>query len=520
MPIALMNDALDDPLEIERVEEFRGGSDGYNPRTLLPANASQALVNMIVEDNGVARSRAGAEHFGTSPADADMTHLLYYDTPTPTELLLASSGDTLFQSSGGDWTPVNGWPLSAYLQDWAQGANLVYLTDGVAQWFSYDGSTFTGLGSVIGQLGGPPVGATLMTWHTERMFAAGISAAPDTIYASSLGDAGASGWNHTSFSFRVGRGEGQRITALCPAKGWWLAVGKEQSIYMVNANPTATTAADWEIRRLSDNVGCVSKKGMILFGDELHVFTRDGVRVISSTPLAEDTPWQLGAPISEPLQAYVNRINWSAGSTICGVKYRHLALWAVPLDSETRPNCVLVWNGRTRTWQGVWTGWSPAGWCVSQFSDTQRLLWADTSSRIGRWLDTESRELATTFKDFGAAFGVTLTTRGFLFGSPIHEKDGELLEIRFVETEASVSVAVYFDEVLAQTIIVPIGTSSNQLPVDLPFDLSVAAPYKLTRNLAGLPSFNECYLEISADSGRVGVKNITLAAFLNSMDSE
>jgi hypothetical protein len=400
----------------------------------------------------------------------------------------------------------------------AQLANVLYCTAGTGNWFSYDGAAWSaalGAGATD-----PPNGASIVCAHTARLFAAGtIAGVYDQVYASNLGAAGAGQWVAATFSFRVGRGEGEAITAMVSAKGWWLCVGKEGSIFMVYADPAAASAATWQIVRVAGSIGCVGKRCLLAFGDYILVLARDGVRKISSNQ-NQDAPWDVSPPLSEPLQPYVDRINWAfAGKSVLH-KYRHFAFVAVPLDSATEPSHVLVWNGRTERWMGVWTGWTPTALATSRFAGVERMLVGDSAGKVNQWKDYASTTLDATYLDNAVDIAGVMRSRSFDFGNQRNAKDGESMQLQFLDSTASATILLVCDGVERARWTESLEETSNQLPVDLPFDLAENRPKRVTKNLDALGEFREAYVEVQHSSKRAQLKSVAISAFVNTTDNE
>lgn len=515
-------DSQDDEVLVRRQQDFRGGVDGFADGASIGDLQLQLLENHIIEDNGRSRLRPGADALGGSALVAARIDLLtYFDTPTQ-EYLYAAVSASLRKWDGATWSNLAGYPFAANnILDMAQGLNLLYVTDGSGQWRYHDGTNFSAaLGNTAAD---PPVGASILCWHTQRMFATGtIGGLNDQIHASSLLAAGTGGWNSATNAFRVGGGEGQAITAMCSAKGYWLAVGKESSIYMVGADPAASSISAWPIRRLTDSIGVVGKKAMISFGDFLFVFARDGVRKISSVPSQEGaTPWEITAPVSQPMQSYINRVNWASASKIVLHKYLHYLLVALPLDSATEPNTVLVWNSRLGVWVGAWTGWTPTAMATSRFGSLgDRFIIGDSVGKVNMWKDYASSTLEATFQDNSVDIASEMRGKSWNYDAPVNWKDGSFAEVLFVSSSGNVEIIIYLDGVEQRRETHSLLRVSNELPLDLPFDLAVANPDPVTVALDELPEFREAFVAIETTSKYVEVKSISLAAFMNTMKNE
>lgn len=530
-------DALDDVTLDATQEDWRGGvKESGRPTRLLP-NQFGSGQNLILDDaDGTPKTRPGADALGGAALTAARIDRLFYFDTQSVEALFAAVSASLRQWDGAAWTNVAGYPFGANnISDMAQGNNLLYLSDATGNWNSFDGTaTWADLGSGVGN---PPVGASMMCWHTDRMFASGVITSggityDDAIYVSDLGDAGAGKWNHSTWQFRVGRGEGEPVKALCSAKGWWLAVGKEQSIYLVNADPTAASAAAWAIKRLAGSIGVVGKRAMASAGDSFFVVAPDkSLREIVPTA-AEETPFELLPPASEPAQPYFNRINWAQQSKIALHKYGRWLLMACPLDGASDNNTVLVWDLRYRVpgstgnvafpaFLGIWTGWTPTAFATTRFGAVgEMLVIGDTAGMVNEWKDTDDETLEATYTDNDAEIATLIRTMSFDFGTQRNWKDAESVEVQFVESWACVTIDAVLDGVSRMTWEVATEVISNQLPVNLPFDLAEGGPYTATKSSDGLIEFTEMYLELRSDSGRVEVRRAAASAFLNTTRTE
>lgn len=535
----VFNDGLDDQTLDAAQNDWRGGADEFATPTNLAPNTGGQLLNCIVEDNGRPRTRPGADALGDLDGSARIQALAYFDTPT-LEYIFASVAASLRQWNGAAWAEAAAYPFGVNsIAAMAQGHSKLYCSSGVGQWYSYDGAAWSaGEGTTADD---PPVGATILAWHTalNRMFASGvIGGVYDALYTSILDNAsaGAGKWSAANWSVRVGRGEGEAITALCPAKGFWLAVGKEGSIYMVYADPTAVSASQWLIPRLAGSVGVVNSKAMVYGGDSLWCIGPDlALREIVPTAAAVqsgDAPFQLLPAASEPAKPYFDRINEGALSKIALHVYGRYLMAALPLDDATEPSHVCVWNLRLRVpsnvpgatipaFIGVWTGWTPTAFLTSRFAGAERLIIGDSAGLVNEWKDADDQTLEATYKDNGTAVLATIRGRSWDFGTQRNGKDAESVELQFVDSTPLVDVVAVLDTEEQRRWTVSTVEVQNQLPLTLPFDLAVEGPTRSTKNADELIEFREMYLQVEQlSSGRLELKSMAASAFVNTQDNE
>lgn len=545
-------DQLDDPLLFEYVQDFSGGEDSFHRSTLINANQCQHLLNVMVRDNYEARTRPGADAIPapkTPPiATASAIYSLrYFDTPTVEQLLASlnvGGSFKLAKYAGGAWTDITAGLQSGFANvdadtrlAWAQGVDKLLISGGTGQMQAYDGTRFTNAGTDPQY--DAPASATILCWHTARMFAAGLSTADDTIWVSVLlpqfvpkgtvigSTAYAGDWDSVNRSFRVGTGDGDPIVALASMQDTTLCVLKRNSVWLVNTDPSQDPASNAAVTSISGftaaaipgnigyGIGCVGRDAWCSYGNDILFMAQDGVRSVQRMQAAAGQ-WQLSAPISEPIQPYIARINQSAWDKIVAIKYQEFAFFFVPLDNSATNNYVLVWNGRLQVWMGAWTNWS--GQCVevTRFNGTQQFVFGDSNGLVNQWKDLQSNTDDNTYLDNNAGYPTQVWTRSFQFGDPILNKTAYNTILRFTAGNANVQLAWLADLVDVKDWQGQFAPSGDILGTGtLPFLLQSDSPSKVTKGIRGLPAFNEAYLQIQTTAGWFWLKNITASAFIN-----
>jgi hypothetical protein len=317
----------------------------------------------------------------------------------------------------------------------------------------------------------------------------------------------------------VGGGEGDPVRAMAGLQNFYLAVLKENSIWLVLADPSQNTAANWRIERMSSGIGCVGREAWCMSGNDLLFMSRDGVRSLSRMQGAVGQ-YQLDPPLSEPMQPYIDRINWDKASLIAAAGYKHLSLWAVPLDNAVSNNTVLVWNGRLRKWTGIWTGWTPNAWEVTRFNSTLRLVLGENTGLVRQWKDYSDATLDSTYLEDLAPIATNLYTRAGLFQEPLNDKSGYHIEARFSVSNALVNFTLTADDVDVLTWQKDLRLAGVTLPVNLPFNLALPGVTASRRGIRGLQAFNQCYLKIGSTAGWWALRNVSLSAYLNTLENQ
>ena len=542
-------DGQDLPLLWEQIRNCAGGVDAFSDPAELAKNANQQLTNLLVRDKAKARTRPGADALGgvvtpgvlladdgtplLSDADVELvpdssvsgpiTGLFYFNTPTYQQLVSVRSSAFRFWNSTL-WTdmPTTGWPAAARVA-MAQGVDKLLCSDGTNNMRVWDGANFTdGIGGAAGTDCGngtndPPVGATILCWHTGRMFASGIATLPDTILVSNRLAVGKGQWNNTTRSFRVGMGEGDPIMALKSYIGITLAVGKLNSIWLVDTDPNAEPA-DFSAKTLGESLnygaGVCGPMAWDTFGNDIFLVSPDRQVRTLQRMVSASGQYQLSAPLSEPVQPYIDRINAFAQNTIAVKKYLEFVLFAVPLDSATSPNAVLVYNGRLGQWIGIWDGWTPTMWEVTRFGGQLRLVFGDIEGNVNQWKDNEDRTADATYLDNGVGYASKLWTRNLSFGDPETDKIGFNTRMRFNGGNAGLTLTAVGDDADLKTWSSNVAPAGDLLGTGIlgSFLLQSSAPVMLPGSLRDTPSFREMFLKIESPKGWWELRNLSVSA--------
>ena len=507
------------PLLLDGQQSFAGGMDEFMRATLLPTDAYQRGVNVLVNESYDIQTRYGVQALGDEAAGANaVTGVFYYDTPSSEQVLKCVNG-AFTQWGGSSWSAAGGFTASTTFR--LAGAQLVerlYVTDGINAWHYWNGTTFTALGTTTGPANDPPVGATIAISHAGRIFAAGVSATPDTIWASDVLDGTV--WNHVNFSGRVGMGEGDAIMGLASLPRSYLCVLKENSVWLGRTVASATSINEWPFERLATGVGCVGKQAHCTNGADVWFLSYDGVRSIRRMQGTEQE-WEVSPPVSRPLQPWVDRINWTYASRATMHRYEHLIFCSVPLDSATDNSHTFVFNLRLGIWVGVWT-WGVQAWCISRFGGNDRLLWGDSGGRVNEWLDYEDADEASTYLDNGTGYETRVRFRSTWFGQPLSRKRGRMLEVRFVRTDNTMTVNLWLDGTEDRSWTVTASQDLPTLPVALNFTLGTLKPRDTRQSLLGVRTaarttrqnpFREAYIEVVATTGKMAIQEWSMGVF-------
>lgn len=506
-------DSVDDNLVADGNVNFGGGMDGQIDPTMIEPNGCAEMKNMAMNRFGVITTRKGTVEVGTSPAGSRINGLSELDTAT-VEHLVACFAGAFYKYESSAWTLLAGFTANATAQvEMQQGVNVLYITDGVNNMRSWDGTTFTDLGTTSPN---PPL-AKYIVWHTNRLFAAGVTTANDTVYVSNIPDGTV--WNYTTQAFRVGAGEGDAITSIGKWVGFKLVVFKNNSFYIVDADPSVSVA-NWGIEIGSPFIGCVAHRSVVQVGNDLYFLSRDGVRSIIRTTTAAIN--EVSLPLSWPMQNIIDQINWANASKACATYFDNKYILSVPITPATDNNYCIVYDTRAQRWSGYWTGWTSTIFHISKLANEKHLYFGQTDGITLEWDSDADENAVATYKDDGAEIASLIKTRAYQFQDPLSPKYGWSISSEWYQSQASASIKAILDQGGANTIDADFDTENvqNQLPVDLPFTLASIGNKRCAFDLAALGEFREIQFQFETTSGKLSLKSLTATAFPQAMKYE
>lgn len=366
-----------------------------------------------------------------------------------------------------------------------------------------------------------PTGLRLVRQFTNRIFAVGTETNRNTLYASDILDAEV--WKSTN-SIIVGGDDGEDIVAIQPFYDYELLVFKPNKIYLVTADPTATTAAGWTVRLLNDRIGCVAGRSVNFVNKDVFFLANDGIRSVARS-IADDF-YIVGTPISEPVKNIIARINKNYVTLCNAAFYNNRYYLAIPLDTATTPNYILVYNALFNAFEGLWSI-EASRMVITNFStgfatNALKLAFGSPTSRVGHYLgykDADTADATTDYLDYTSTGSYTssVTSKAYEFDDRIAQKFGSHYEIEFFNsgaTNASISMRRDTDGAV-------VGVASNvdtrssggiTLPFTLPATLSAQTVKRVANSLRSYQKWRNMRMIVSAPSKKLSVRGIIIAA--------
>lgn len=511
---------LDDMPVQDGVPNFSGGQYSFGPPDQIPQSASQYLTNVDIRD-GTATTRRGTESLGRPDSDSQIQGLFWFDQPTR-ERLVAAVGGELWEYDGATWAQIAGYASgssTAQIQ-MCQLVDKLYIADTAGHLFEWDGTTLTDLGATTGTPGDPPDTISFVVTAGGRVWAAGIAADPDTLWASYLLDA--TSWNSTFGNIRIGSGDGDPITGLIGWDDEKVVIFKRNSIYLLTVSPAVLTYADAAhslseatITKLSDTIGCVSNRSIARVGNDVWFLSDDGVFSLGRVMATNEREIRQASSI--PVQDVIDRVNWQYADKAAGFFWDTRYFLSLPLDDETSPSSTLVFSTKKGAWAGLWTGWGPLCWTLSRPGGATRLDFGRDDGYVWRWLDyvRDENAVAETYQDAGADVATAIVSRAMIFSDARAPKSPLSFEVEFFESEAAATVGVRLDEGSPHELEADFMTAVGVLY--LPFTLPATLPSQgIKRRAFGaqhLTQSRSFQCEVTSESGKLSTRAIIGLAF-------
>jgi hypothetical protein len=505
------NDALDDPLLFDGSEGFAGEVSLLKP-ALLAKEDCASLINVDADRSGRLITRLGTTSYGTPGGANPCRGGFYFKAPTAEYLLTAVDG-TVYAYDTSSWTSLTlatGTITGGNQMEFAQLTDKVFFTDGVKVW------QWTGTGDATEVASAPA--STMLLSHAGRVWYLGQSTTDQVAVSTLL--VGDNGFGTATNQFRVGGGEGEGISGAAPWHNFIVAVFKRNAIYLVDAQPTADPV-NWQVATVSRNVGCVAHRSIQQVGADMFFLSDDGVRTLARSN--NDVQIGVGEPISEPIRPMIQRINWAYAHKACSAFHANRYFLAVPLDSATSNNAVLVYNLTTGKWTGYWSGWTPDFFAVTKFLGRAKLVLGQTDGKVLEWLQWKAASdiSSSDYTDDSTAISTTIALREYTFEEPVSPKTGHNYELEFYQSDADVTVQMVLDQgTTEQSYTGKTYSARTTLPAVLPFTLASKGSYRIARDLQSFGQFRGIQPKITASAGKLALQGCKLSAWVDTLEEE
>jgi hypothetical protein len=405
----------------------------------LQPNQTTLLYDAYIHITGQLRKRRGQSDIKTpvGPIVASRTiqALKWFDTPTIDKLLAVIDGKFYsYDQTTKTWSVY----FNSAITDINEHVSVAQLSDDLWWTDSSKGAIrkwdSAGAGTVSTVAGSPA--ATILMSASLRLVAAGVPTAPNTLFFSDYLD-GAS-WPVLQ---AIGVGEdGDPITCIKKWQKYFIIVGKQQSVYMVDANPGYGNVISFPVLEVHASIGCVAKRSMCQVGQDMFFLSRNGVMKVTPQDNT-DTNVLVPLPVSQPVQDIIRNIRWPFAYLSCAVCYNNHYLLSVPVNSNV-PDTIIVFSYITGSWAGIWRNQEAIDFVEQPYLGATRLIVGCTDGCVKESRDyiAENVELASDYTDDGTQVETVVVSRAMTFQDDMSSKTPFYLEAEFFSKTGDIEV--------------------------------------------------------------------------------
>jgi len=359
----------------------------------------------------------------------------------------------------------------------------------------------------------PPSNLRLLINTGNRLFGVGSGSQRNTLYASDILDA--SVWDSANSSV-INGDDGDEIVAIVAYYQNRIIVFKKRRIFQVTIPPDMTTAADWTIELISNNIGCVAEATAVQVNSDIFFLSDDGIRSLIRS--AADDFTSVGLPISEVVKDVIQSINTAKIGVCTAHFYDNRYLLAFPSEANDVNDTILVYNAVLQAFEGTWTP-NVMQFALTNFQDEGvRLMLKTTTGQINKYSGYKTPAQATTadYQDAGVNYESYVRTKDFNFGDPFSAKYGSHFEVIFDDsysTDASISIQRDID--VGDIDVQPnlnISSAALTLPFTLPAVLPTSVKKRLASDLRTYEKWRLLNIKITSAANKMAVRQITAAA--------
>jgi len=359
----------------------------------------------------------------------------------------------------------------------------------------------------------PPSNLRLLINTGNRLFGVGSGSQRNTLYASDILDA--SVWDSANSSV-INGDDGDEIVAIVAYYQNRIIVFKKRRIFQVTIPPDMTTAADWTIELISNNIGCVAEATAVQVNSDIFFLSDDGIRSLIRS--AADDFTSVGLPISEVVKDVIQSINTAKIGVCTAHFYDNRYLLAFPSEANDVNDTILVYNAVLQAFEGTWTP-NVMQFALTNFQDEGvRLMLKTTTGQINKYSGYKTPAQATTadYQDAGVNYESYVRTKDFNFGDPFSAKYGSHFEVIFDDsysTDASVSIQRDID--VGDIDVQPnlnISSAALTLPFTLPAVLPTSVKKRLASDLRTYEKWRLLNIKITSAANKMAIRQITAAA--------
>ena len=256
-----------------KIKNFAGGINQSLDDSELSTNQSRNAQNVDVA-TGTLKTISGYSKYISLSAPAGITRLMkFYKTNTTTgavtSYLIAATATAIYYWNGTLWATLGTGFSSGdwdYLNYQINDVDVIIMGDGTDVMKKWDGTTFSSLG------GTPPVAKSIAI-HSERLWATGVKAFPNTVYYSD--DLNPENWTG---------GEDAAGEIYLPTWDGGVCIGvsnifSDLVIFKTNniLRVVGTYPSVYEVKQVYSSVGAIAEKTIVQTSDRAFFLSKDGL---------------------------------------------------------------------------------------------------------------------------------------------------------------------------------------------------------------------------------------------------
>lgn len=369
----------------------------------------------------------------------------------------------------------------------------------------------------------PPQGLQTIVNSGNRLFGVGTEQDRNTLYASDILDP--SVWDSDN-SVIINGDDGDEITAITPYYENRIIVFKRRRIFQVTIPPDMTSAADWTISIISNNIGCVAGATAIQVNSDIFFLSDDGIRSLVRS--ASDDFTSVGLPISEVVKDVIQEINTAEVGICTAAFYDNRYLLAIPTAANDFNDTILVYNTTLGAFEGTWTP-KVMQFALTNFQDEGlRLMMKLTTGQINKYsgYKTPAQTTSADYVDFGIQSNGTsvgmfdyissVRTRDMDFSDPFAQKHGSYFEVIFDDSFSNnANIAIQRDSDVGDIDVQPnlnIASTMLVLPFVLPAILPTSVKKRVASDLRAYEKWRLLNISVFSEANKMAVRQITAAA--------
>ena len=369
----------------------------------------------------------------------------------------------------------------------------------------------------------PPQGLQTIVNSGNRLFGVGTEQDRNTLYASDILDP--SVWDSDN-SVIINGDDGDEITAITPYYENRIIVFKRRRIFQVTIPPDMTSAADWTISIISNNIGCVAGATAIQVNSDIFFLSDDGIRSLVRS--ASDDFTSVGLPISEVVKDVIQEINTAEVGICTAAFYDNRYLLAIPTAANDFNDTILVYNTTLGAFEGTWTP-KVMQFALTNFQDEGlRLMMKLTTGQINKYsgYKTPAQTTSADYVDFGIQSNGTsvgtfdyissVRTRDMDFSDPFAQKHGSYFEVIFDDSFSNnANIAIQRDSDVGDIDVQPnlnIASTVLVLPFVLPAILPTSVKKRVASDLRAYEKWRLLNINVFSEANKMAIRQITAAA--------